>query len=1029
MKDIQLLQRLNNLSEDFKSYFLPTVIFISLYAFITVFMLVQVSLGISDTGDKVLYLVSFGGILPLSYIGAYLLLSIARSLYDNTTYWMEHFTWLHYAFPLGFLIVLIYYTTIVDFSLELMITTLLLGLVVQCLLNLGLYILYRLNYRLNLSIIIFLSTLISGCLTGYFLQNTIQYDSQQIDNEIYSIQVYPRYGDKSVCFKLVESVKTVKSESNDTTQSDLSIVCENSSTIEISHSANDNAIFSISPYQIPPIQVAFIFLALTVFFVLSYKYQSPYSTIAMFFIAGFTILFGISWTFPAVALLIGILLWYALPQLPSSKAIRVAVDFLVIVLILLVTINLEFPQDRWHFNAYLAPINDIINGKSLLVDTTSQYGVMSNYIMAIIFGLKIFPLNFVGFSLFVSLLTSLSLISAYILYRFVSKSLVLSALAISLSIVLILDVSHWDIVTFPSTGILRFGPLYPLALVIMARYCWYQESKYAKIAELIVFGITVYWSIFAAAYVIGGYMMLTVLETLDDNVTVGQFVRKLFVNIGTVAIVIVSGFLIVNLFTFMNSGNLPNWSLYIDYVVYFSSNILTYIRPITNWHPEFLLLTVGYLALVTVIFERLFIRKMDKSRVNVFAYILVSGILQVYYYISLSISFHFALIFIPAGLGLLFIANFLYDEQKLEIFKFISMGLLATALFTALIPRLIPNKNYEPITPGTVLVDSIFNQGRDNLLETVKERWSVETDVFYGGVAPHEVDLDLYVVEDENVFQPVYKDWYLHDALNLIRTYSPSTERLGLFIQPESTTQTLVTLGRSHVYPIANISAEIYSATSIESIMNYDPEFKIGDMIYTQKNIADLVFDSVQDDTRFTYVRELVENICEQYSFRLRDISQSDITAIELIQHDEDYKCDDDTINFKEILLDIGTLFHQYILPNGWYSAENWDDVTIQWMQNEADVQIPVCLDSNVTVSMRIFNPSDNDVELTVVDENHTEKLIVNPGWGEYSFGLSQLTCSEDGQISLALSTLFTLDSPNDSRQLSLAFDWISITE
>src|SRR5258708_11603679 len=58
--------------------------------------------------------------------------------------------------------------------------------------------------------------------------------------------------------------------------------------------------------------------------------------------------------------------------------------------------------DRHHYNFYLAPLNDVLHGKVLFVNSTSQYGIAVIYALALVFRSFQLPVGYYGLSLILS---------------------------------------------------------------------------------------------------------------------------------------------------------------------------------------------------------------------------------------------------------------------------------------------------------------------------------------------------------------------------------------------------------------------------------------------------------------------------------------------------------------------------------------------------------------------------------------------------------------------------------------------------
>jgi hypothetical protein len=118
----------------------------------------------------------------------------------------------------------------------------------------------------------------------------------------------------------------------------------------------------------------------------------------------------------------------------------------------------ELYVDRLHYNFFLAPVNDILHGKMLFVNSTSQYGVGVIYLIAAIYRIFHFPVYYAGLSLIVDVLFILQYGALFLMLQELTRSFLLSLAGIGAIVYFnFLAVAWPSMLRTPAQSPLRYG--------------------------------------------------------------------------------------------------------------------------------------------------------------------------------------------------------------------------------------------------------------------------------------------------------------------------------------------------------------------------------------------------------------------------------------------------------------------------------------------------------------------------------------------------------------------------------------------
>jgi len=248
---------------------------------------------------------------------------------------------------------------------------------------------------------------------------------------------------------------------------------------------------------------------------------------------------------------------------------------------------------RIHEGFFLAPLNDMLHGRPLLVDTTSQYGVGVFYFLAGFF--QIAPLGYGALGLLSSFVTGLQFALAYAVLRLagVARTLAIPVAAAALLGLVMGSLGSYN--DYPSTGGLRFG--IPWLIVVVATLAARRPQRPWAMwaAAIVLVACASVWSFETFAYAGATYAAAVAFEAGARQR--GRRLRMFATAIATALGACVVAHVLLAICTRVFAGAWPDWSTYLAYLNVYSdqSSVVGVTVP---WTPGLALLFVHLASLI-----------------------------------------------------------------------------------------------------------------------------------------------------------------------------------------------------------------------------------------------------------------------------------------------------------------------------------------------------------------------------------------------------------------------------------------------
>ena len=301
------------------------------------------------------------------------------------------------------------------------------------------------------------------------------------------------------------------------------------------------------------------------------------------------------------------------PVARISRPWRIAFDALVVLLILLavpdlivvdpehasgnLAVSIQDSIIQFHQNFLLGPANEVLHGRAVLVDTASQYGVGSIYLLAGWFNLA--PIGYGTLGFLSGALSALTFAASYCVMRFARTPRSVAVPVMLVAVVVLAFNLPFPIDSIPQDAALRFGLPMAALLAMVAAERWPRIRIPGRAVALLTVGVSSIWSLEGFAYTVATYLpMIGLLAWFQEA---GMRLRWLWRQVLIAVAACVAVHALFAAATLLGSGHLPDWGQYLAYLQAFlfgRLGDLTY--DYARWSPG-LAVGAAYLSSACVI--------------------------------------------------------------------------------------------------------------------------------------------------------------------------------------------------------------------------------------------------------------------------------------------------------------------------------------------------------------------------------------------------------------------------------------------
>ena len=243
---------------------------------------------------------------------------------------------------------------------------------------------------------------------------------------------------------------------------------------------------------------------------------------------------------------------------------------------------------RIHEGFYLGPLNDVLHGHAMLVETSSQYGVAVFYFLGAIFAFA--PLGYGSLGFVAGALTALQYGLIYGLMRLAGVARTLAIPAIGAAVIGLMFGFIGSFNDFPATGALRVGiPWLVVGLGVASARCGRRRGACLGGAAALV-GVAAIWSLETFVYTAATFAAVAAVEAGSHDP--GQRVRVFVRLAGQAAVACVLAHVVLAVGTRVVAGAWPDWSTYVAFLQVYSTQGDLYVLVVAAWSPGLLLIGV-----------------------------------------------------------------------------------------------------------------------------------------------------------------------------------------------------------------------------------------------------------------------------------------------------------------------------------------------------------------------------------------------------------------------------------------------------
>lgn len=276
-----------------------------------------------------------------------------------------------------------------------------------------------------------------------------------------------------------------------------------------------------------------------------------------------------------------------------------------------------------HAAFYVGPALDILNGKSLLYDTPSQYGYFSIHFISLI--QRIIGTTIVLFDRFNSFLLILfyGVFAGLISYK-LTKSTLLSLLFGIFFVGFKSFFSDYHDFIFPSSGPLRFG-----FGILICFFLLYLPPRVSFLVSTILSAISIFWSPETGIFIVPAWLFTCGITAWKKYSLSRKFIQEVFIKTGLflIAVLILAIGIIFLEYRPAGGGGLQNLYNYLQYTLTYITGSFSILTPMYGNHYFYLFISIVSLG----VFCHLLTKKFDSWTFPALSFIVIHN-LAIYSY-------------------------------------------------------------------------------------------------------------------------------------------------------------------------------------------------------------------------------------------------------------------------------------------------------------------------------------------------------------------------------------------------------------
>jgi hypothetical protein len=293
------------------------------------------------------------------------------------------------------------------------------------------------------------------------------------------------------------------------------------------------------------------------------------------------------------------------------------------------------------FAAVMGTVNDILGGKTILVDSYSQYGLMMPYLLSVVF--RFIRLNYANYFLANYLATILGYTTLYLALRIWFKNRFIPVFFLILALLFQYFALPSNILFFGMATCLRFGFWIAVFFYLVTKEKLVKNHTIRIILELLLICFGTFWTFDTGTYLLFSYIAYLMISGLMQKGHLKSRLSAIFKSISLVTISVLFTFILINLFSYLRSGSFPLWSEFYFHARIFSGGMDSNKLPLFGTYLLFLSFYSG--LIIYIIYSLL--EKKNKNYLPIIGFLTSYALLQFVYYIGESKKGGIQLIILP----------------------------------------------------------------------------------------------------------------------------------------------------------------------------------------------------------------------------------------------------------------------------------------------------------------------------------------------------------------------------------------------
>jgi hypothetical protein len=485
-----------------------------------------------------------------------------------------------------------------------------------------------------------------------------------------------------------------------------------------------------------------------------------------------------------------------------------AVDAVVVIaiLLLLTDVTVFTPEAAaWglqpHNNTSLGPANDLLGGKSMLVDAYSIYGVGSMYFFAALF--EVVPIGYGAFGLLVAVAMAVMYAIAYAILRLAGCSPFLAAGAMAAAVVSSVFSTVGSPSTFPSLGAMRWGFGYLLVLLAVWAARGGRGPTALRLVGGAIVGIASVWSFEVFVYTGAAYAAIAGYWAAARRAEV-PWTRSVAGLLVPAAAACVAAHLALAGWTLAREGQLPSWDPYLAIVREFVTGPYNGLVAPPWWsgiaYGGFLFGSAAAVAAIVLRLPRF--EAENRSALVAIAGMTAFGVAIFTYGVRFSHEDYVARADLPGLMGMVL---WVHLAARSRLARPARVAIAATAFWVVAVLIAAGWDHVEREAPRTALVTALPGNGR-SVGEEVSDVW--DNPPIQARAMPAEALLDRY--------------W-------------PDQDRVLVMLHPDLSVETLMRSGRVNELPVSYFLADTLVAEERrDRVLDVVDELEPGTLMLTE---------------------------------------------------------------------------------------------------------------------------------------------------------------------------------------------------